>query len=28
MLHGDVDWDEIAGIVEDAYATVTERRAR
>ena len=22
MLHGDVDWDEIAGIVEDAYATV------
>ena len=28
MLHGDVDWDEIAGIVEDAYATVTEQRAR
>jgi predicted DNA-binding protein (MmcQ/YjbR family) len=27
-LHGDVDWDEVAGIVEDAYATVTERRAR
>jgi predicted DNA-binding protein (MmcQ/YjbR family) len=22
MLHTDVDWDEIAGIVEDAYATV------
>ncbi len=22
MLHGKVDWDEIAGIVEDAYATV------
>lgn len=22
MLHGSVDWDEIAGIVEDAYATV------
>ena len=22
LLHGDVDWDEIAGIVEDAYATV------
>jgi hypothetical protein len=22
MLHGRVDWDEIAGIVEDAYATV------
>ena len=28
MLHGDIDWDEIAGIVEDAYATVTEQRAR
>ena len=28
MLHGDVDWDEVAGIVEDAYATVTEPRAR
>lgn len=25
MLHGDVDWDEIAGIVEDAYATVSGR---
>jgi len=25
MLHGDVDWDEIAGIVEDAYATVCGR---
>ena len=22
MLHGKVDWEEIAGIVEDAYATV------
>jgi hypothetical protein len=22
MLHGKVDWDEIAGFVEDAYATV------
>jgi hypothetical protein len=22
MLHSKVDWDEIAGIVEDAYATV------
>jgi hypothetical protein len=22
MLHGKVDWDDIAGIVEDAYATV------
>jgi len=22
MLHGDVDWNEIAGLVEDAYATV------
>ena len=22
MLHDDVDWDEIAGIVEDAYETV------
>jgi hypothetical protein len=22
LLQGDVDWDEIAGIVEDAYATV------
>ena len=28
MLQGDVDWDEIAGIVEEAYATVTEQRAR
>jgi hypothetical protein len=25
MLHGDVNWDEIAGIVEDAYLTVAER---
>ena len=25
VLHGDVDWDEIAGIVEDAYATVAQR---
>ena len=25
MLHGAVDWDEIAGIVEDAYATVAAR---
>ena len=23
MLHGKVDWEEIAGIVEDAYATVS-----
>ena len=23
MLHGTVDWDEIAGIVEDAYETVS-----
>src|SRR3954464_10383555 len=22
LLHDDVDWDEIAGVVEDAYATV------
>jgi hypothetical protein len=26
LLHGDVDWDEIAGIVEDAYDTVASRR--
>jgi hypothetical protein len=26
MLHGDVDWDEIAGIVEDAFATVAPKR--
>jgi hypothetical protein len=25
-LHGAVDWDELAGIVEDAYATVAPRR--
>ena len=25
MLHGTVDWDEIAGIVEDAFATVAPR---
>jgi predicted DNA-binding protein (MmcQ/YjbR family) len=25
LLHGDIDWDEIAGIVEDAYATVSGR---
>ena len=25
MLHGTVDWDEIAGIVEDAYATVAAK---
>jgi hypothetical protein len=25
MLHGKVDWDEIAGIVEDAFATVAPR---
>lgn len=25
MLHGDVDWDEIAGIVEDAFATVAPK---
>jgi hypothetical protein len=24
-LHGDVDWDEIAGIVEDAFATVAPK---
>jgi hypothetical protein len=23
LLHGTIDWDEIAGIVEDAYETVT-----
>ena len=27
-LDGDVDWDEIAGIVEDAYATVADRSRR
>jgi predicted DNA-binding protein (MmcQ/YjbR family) len=27
-LDGDVDWDEITGIVEDAYATVADRSAR
>ena len=27
LLHGDVDWDEIAGIVEDAYATVSQGSA-
>jgi hypothetical protein len=25
MLHGNVDWDEIAGIVEDAFATVAPK---
>ena len=25
-LHGEVDWDELAGIVEDAYATVAPKR--
>jgi hypothetical protein len=25
VLHGAVDWDEIAGIVEDAFATVAPR---
>jgi hypothetical protein len=25
-LHGRVDWDELAGIVEDAYAAVAPRR--
>jgi predicted DNA-binding protein (MmcQ/YjbR family) len=25
LLHGDVDWDEIAGIVEDAFATVAPK---
>jgi hypothetical protein len=25
MLHGKVDWDEVAGIVEDAFATVAPR---
>jgi len=24
-LHDDVDWDEVAGIVEDAYATVAPK---
>jgi hypothetical protein len=27
LLHGDVDWDEIAGIVEDAYASVAEKES-
>jgi hypothetical protein len=26
MLHGKVDWDEVAGIVEDAFATVAPRK--
>jgi len=26
MLHGKVDWDEIAGIVEDAFATVAPKK--
>jgi hypothetical protein len=26
MLHGGVDWDEVAGIVEDAFATVAPKR--
>ena len=25
MLHGDVDWDDVAGIVEDAYCAVAPR---
>jgi hypothetical protein len=25
MLHGPVDWDEVAGIVEDAFATVAPK---
>jgi hypothetical protein len=25
MLHGKVDWDEVAGIVEDAFATVAPK---
>ena len=26
MLHGKVDWDEVAGIVEDAYAEIAPAR--
>jgi hypothetical protein len=26
MLHGKVDWDEVAGIVEDAFATVAPKQ--
>jgi hypothetical protein len=26
MLHGKVDWDELAGIVEDAFATVAPKK--
>ena len=26
MLHGKVDWDEVVGIVEDAFATVAPRK--
>jgi len=26
MLHGNVDWDEIAGICEEAFATVAPKR--
>ena len=25
MLHGDVDWDDVAGIVEDAFCTVAPK---
>ena len=26
LLHGKVDWDEVAGIVEDAFATVAPKQ--
>jgi hypothetical protein len=26
MLHGKIDWDEVAGIVEDAFATVAPKK--
>ena len=26
MLHGKVDWDEVAGILEDAFATVAPKK--
>jgi hypothetical protein len=26
LLHGQVDWDEVAGIVEDAFATVAPKK--
>jgi hypothetical protein len=26
LLHGRVDWDEVAGIVEDAFATVAPKK--